>query len=169
MKLGPKFAREILNGHRPALTDESKLEPGQRIDLHRYAQFESQPDQVVITVGKRTKANCWSYVLRDDRPRLLGRQTGYTHRADRAIKARAGEFEPEAVDKQTQRRLTQEAGARESYHHEQEIDRRRKLSIERRLADARKKAAQGRMDISTELRVIERRVARIEQQIEEAA
>jgi hypothetical protein len=112
VKLGQKFAREILNGKAPALTDEPELEQGQLVDLHDIVPFEVQPHQVTIRISGFTKGGRWSYVLRDHRPTLLGRQSGYTDRPDRAIKARGSEYEPESVTGEVQRELTMRGRAR---------------------------------------------------------
>lgn len=102
VKLGPRFTRAVLRDpKRPALTDEPDLALGQVVQLER---------DISIKITKRTKLG-WDYSLRDDRPRLLHRNSshGYTHVPSQAVHA-----EPEAVDEAAQRELTVRAHDRAS-------------------------------------------------------
>lgn len=169
MKLGPKFARAILAGKAPALTDEPKLEQGQVVDLHRYAPFEIEAQRVWITVGRWMKAGRWAYLLHDHRPRHLGRQTGYTDRSSRAIgsgdRSESGNLwdEPENIDDRDHSRIHREAGAKTAWSSTQQQLRTEKIRHERRLEDARVTGKRGTV------RAIERQIVRLDARLDDAA
>lgn len=111
MIVNAKFRREILAGHVPALTDP-EVKPGQLIEI--------EPGRVWITVDRRLKDLTWGYVIRDDRPNLLGKASGTTHISSRAIGAsdstQPGNLwtEPERSNKKAEDDYAREARLKEA-------------------------------------------------------
>ena len=179
MIVNAKFKREILAGHAPALTD-TEVHPGQVVEIER--------NYVWIVVLRRRKEGTWAYTIRDDRPRLLGKATGETRISSRAIgsgtNTQPGNLwtEPERIEKAPE---DDYATAAEAPSKEQRRRRRinpqgltaaelqaSRRSLEARLGLARKVAEIRQVDISPDLRGIEKRLERIERQLaaaEEAA
>ncbi len=84
-----------------------------------------------------------------DQVRLLGRTGGYTDEPERALRE-----EPEAVDRETQRRIT--AAAAESWPHLSALHEatRRIDPLSTRLARAQAQAKHLRVDVHNELRLV---------------
>ena len=111
MNANTRFKRKILAGHAPSLTDPEAYE-GQVIVLER--DEEGFPT-AWITVRHQVKAGVWAYMIRDDRPNLLGKATGYTDMYGRAIGARDAQGpELEAVDEEVRFKITKEAHLRDA-------------------------------------------------------
>lgn len=156
MKLGPKFSRQILDGDRPALTDEPDLVVGQIIDILSHSEGGAR---VSITVLKRSKANRWAYSVRDDRPVYLaaggppmhrhykrtetGRQVwvegkwpeeeerGYTRAPKKQV-----DGSDDVLDDEMLNRIHRERSAANSRQREVQRVRGEKIRLERRLRDA---------------------------------
>lgn len=90
----------------------------------------------------------------DDELRLLGRTGGYTDKSTKAMRS-GGELEPEAVDAETQRRIT--LAAAQNWPHLDALQRgeRRAKPLHKRLEQAKAQAKHLRIDVHRPVQLIE--------------
>jgi hypothetical protein len=87
-RVGPTIARKFLNGKVPNLSHP--IEGQQPCKFTEGEQIIIEQHRFWITISKvRPRAGRWQveYILADHRPVLMGKKTGYTHDARKAMRA----------------------------------------------------------------------------------
>jgi hypothetical protein len=92
-----------------------------------------------------------------DEVRLLGKTGGYTEKPTHALRV-TGEVEPEAVDRQTQRRITAEAVRDWPHMNALQTASRESRPLHQRIANVKAQAKHARIDVYQPMRLLENAV-----------
>lgn len=159
-------------------TDDLRAHWVARHDRRWLAELGREPEPIELVARfheRHADTPTWAIAFELDhaeQPRLLASNSarGYVERRyDGSGRRIALADEPEAVDEQTQERLSAEAHERRRAFFAERAAERRGLPLELRLRAARDRAARQRVDVSGDLRVIAARIADIERKLDRVA
>lgn len=175
MNVDAKFKSAILSYSDPRKTADQRPEPPALTDPHVDVGdvIQIEPGTVWVTVLRRMKANQWAYRITDHREAYMGKVGGLVVVPAQALATRDDNgFEDPVVPPDYQNELTAAAqGQNDALQRAQRAKglADEKAPLERRLQSARKVAKNRKVDISSDVRGIKKRLERIERTLEDGS